>query len=314
VPIPPATERAAAAPSVPRAVPRGAPSPLLGLTTLVVSLVAIAWFFVVLTRDVDAANFAQVEPASSRVDFGPGWVDPRWEARIVARLAELPPLAADSDDTRAAVEGALLELPFVAEVGTYRVLWPDGLRVEVRLRSPVACVRAGDVFLTLSEDAVVLPGAWSSPPARDHGFLPLLAIDDATRAELGEGVVLATAAVVDGLAVARALELELGADDWTRLGRIVIDARRAREASVELPGTMLWLENGRRVLFGRSPNLDEPGELPYAAKCASLSRALRQFDPAVAPEGAVVDWELADVRWDHPALLPRGGAEEESRE
>lgn len=288
----------------------GASSPWLGLLTLAVSLVAIAWFFVVLTRDVDAAEFAQVETASSRIDFGPGWIDPRWEARAVARLAELPPLPADSDETRALVEQALLELPFVAEIGTYRVLWPDGLRIDLRLRQPVACVRDGDMFLTISEDAIVLPGSWSSPPAREHGYLPLLALDDAAHETLSEGARLATPAVVDGIAVARALALELAGDDWTRLGRIVIDARRAREATVQVPGTVLWLENGRRVYFGRSPNLDEPGELPYASKCASLSRALRQCDPELA-SGGPVDWELADVRWDHPALLPRGGLDRE---
>jgi hypothetical protein len=297
-------------PLPPPARASAASSPVLGFVTLVVSLVAIAWFFVLLSRDVGATDFALVDTASARIDFGPGWIDPRWEARAVAKLAELPPLSADSDETRELVERALRELPFVAEVGTYRVLWPDGLRVELRLRVPVACVREGALFLAISEDAVVLPGTWSSPPARSHGFLPLLALDETAHSNLAEGVRIATPAVVDGIAVARALAMELEPDDWARMGRIVIDARRAREASVEVPGTVLWLENGRRVYFGRSPNLDEPGELPFAAKCASLSRALRQCDGEVALGGAAIDWELADVRWDHPALLPRGGLDE----
>jgi hypothetical protein len=298
--------------SPPRPAARGRADVLawFGGASLILSLAAIAWFFALLVRDVEAADFTDLDTARSRVAVGPGWYDPRWEQALARRLAQVPELAADSPEARAQVEAALLELPFVAEVGATRVLWPDGLQVEVKLRPPIACVRTGELFLPVGEDGVVLLGAWSSPPSRGTGFLPLVALEEGAREAVFEGAQLATPAAVDGLAVARALAGELGGDDWIRLGRCVIDARRAREATVEVPGVVLWLEGGRRVYFGRSPNLDAPGELPFATKCASLARALRLFDAGSAGGAGAVDWELADVRWDRPEILPRGGIDD----
>lgn len=270
---------------------------------MVLSILAILWFSHRIVRDAEAASFASVDPRASRVDFGPGWSDPRWEAIVSQTLARIPPLHPERPAELAEVEDALYSLPFVEEVGESRVLWPDGLRVEVRLRQPVACVRAGDMFLTVSADAVILPGAWSTPPPKEHGFLPLVALEDAVRGEVWEGNVLDSIGALDGVAVATALARELADDDWRRLGRIVIDARRAREASVEEPGTVLLLEGGRRIHFGRSPTMDAPGELPVQLKCASIARVLRLAEDSANP----IDWELCDVRWDRPEVLPRGG-------
>jgi hypothetical protein len=275
----------------------------LGALGLVLSIVAILWFFRVLVRDAEAASFASVDPSVSHVEFGPGWSDPRWEAAVAAVMRGLPALHPERPDDVRAVEDALLKLPFVAGVGASRVVWPDGLRVSIELRQPVACVRSGEVYFALAADGVILPGAWSTPPARKQGFLPLVALEDEVRGEVWEGNVLDSAGALDALAVAAALERELAADDWVHLGRIVIDAREARSATVENPGVVLLLEGARRVLFGRSPNIDAPGELPVRLKCESLARGLRLAQSGEPP----VDWEMVDVRWDMPEVLPRGG-------
>ena len=295
-------------PLAPSVQPAAGAASWLGGASLALSFVALAWFFVVLVRDVEAADFTRLDAASSRLDVGPGWVDPRWEREMSLELARLPELDADSTEAQEAVRGVLLSLPFIAEIGTTRVLWPDGLRVDVRLRQPIACVRTGEWLLAVSEDGVVLPGLWSAPPARERGFLPLIALDDGSRAEIFEGARVTSAPAVDGLAVATVLWQRLQADDWVRIGRIVLDARRARETSVEEPGVVIWMEGGRRVYFGRSPAVDAPGELPFDSKCASLSRALRLFDAGAQS----IDWELADVRWDRPEILPRGGLDDPS--
>lgn len=279
-----------------------------GLATLLLALLAIAWFLYSLQRHVDAAAFTQVELGAVRVDSGPGWVDARWPDWLRARLAQLPPLAADDEGAPDAVRTALEELPFVAEIGPVRVLWPDGLRIDVRWREPLAAVRVGSAFALVSSEGVVLPGEWSAPPAREFGFFPVIGAPSAARAEVFSGAWLEADVWHDGLSVARALNSWLGADDWLRAGRIVIDAQRARQASVDEPGVVLWLEGGRRAYFGRSPNLNEPGKLPPERKCASLSRALRLLDSGPS----YFDWELVDLRWDRPELLPRGGWQPDS--
>ena len=71
------------------------------------------------------------------------------------------------------------------------------------------------------------------------------------------------------------------------------------------------LEGRRTILFGRSPNLGEPGELPVRSKWALISRALSLCAPG-APDGGEaggVDWELVDVRWDQGAIRLRSEEE-----
>jgi hypothetical protein len=275
----------------------------LGLVALLASVVAIAWFLIVIARDVEAARFTRLDLRAVRVDSGPGWVDPRWGPALEQALAALPEMDADDPATLEIVRQTLAALPFVAEVGEVRVLWPDGVRLQVRWREPVACVRTGDGFALVSSEGVVLPGEWSAPPGRAYGYYPLIGAGEIARAELEIGAWLQDERWLDGLSVARVLGKGLQPDDWIRLGRIVIDTRESRAASVEHPGVVLWFEGGRRAYFGRAPHLDEPGELPVTRKCLSLSLALRRLDEG--PEQ--LDWELVDLRWDQPELLPRGG-------
>jgi hypothetical protein len=78
---------------------------------------------------------------------------------------------------------------------------------------------------------------------------------------------------------------------------------------------LILLEHSRRVHFGRAPSSPEPGELPAASKWLHIANALiclpdgTPGDPGEPPvvRPGEVDWELVEVRWDHPAMLPRGG-------
>ena len=269
---------------------------------LFLALASIAWFLWMLNRGVEAADLGRVDARRSRLDAGGEWIDPRWGGELSGRLALLGEIRCDDRAAIESVRAELSALSFVAGVGEPEVLWPDGLRVPVQVRRGAACVLAGAEYLAVSADGVVLSGRWPAPPARESGFLPLLAAE-AGAGELRAGEVLADPSLAGALAVARSMWAHLAGEDLARLGRAVIDARAARRASVEEPGCVLLLEHGRRVLFGRTPDLDAPGELPDEVKWASLARALRLLDPG--PEQ--LDWELVDVRWDVPELLPRGG-------
>jgi hypothetical protein len=181
------------------------------------------------------------------------------------------------------------------------VLWPDGLSLDLQFREPVACIVAppGRQYAVLDAHGTVLSGRWSAPPDRGSGYLPLLIPSVSLYPETGE--VVGDPALADGLALADALWRELPSGDLARLGRFVIDARRSRRTNPEEPGTLLLLEDGRRVLFGRTPNVDAPGETPLSIKLQSLSMAL---DPRLTAA-----WILVDVRWDRPEILVAGGTE-----
>lgn len=288
----------------------------------VLLLLAIAWALVELVASLERTSRAQaraaVDARSSRVDLGPGWFDPRWKQELQRALQ---PLGSIDPEDAAALERArsqLRALPFVAEVGSVRVLWPDGLQLDFQWTEPVACIHSGSEYLPVSASGRVLPGRWRAPPGRGSGFLPVILLGPAPAAArtprearsvraAEPGATLREPSAADGLAVADSLWRHLSALDLSRMGRIVIDARRARAASLREPGTILWLENARRIDFGRSPNLDAPGELPAADKWRLVARGLALLDPGSgAAQG--VDWSALDVRWDQGAIEPRAGA------
>lgn len=299
--------------------PRARRGGVLAAVCIALALLFSAWFLYALREDVEAAEFTRVDTSLARLDAGPGWVDPRWNAELASAVREIQSFRIDDTESVARVLDRLRALPFVSAVEEPEVLWPDGLRVLVHLRTPVACVRAGREFVPVCADGTLLSGAWSTPPQCGPGFLPVLALDDGDTRGFRPGAVLWSAAAQDALAVAVSMWERLDDPSLARLGRAVIDARQSRCASVEEPGTVLLLENGRRVLFGRAPSTPEPGELPVERKWESLARALALLPQESPHDGAnmqlptpsandALDWELVDVRWDAPEILQRGGA------
>jgi len=283
---------------------------------LLLALVASAWFVFALQDEVEATDFSRVETSRVRLDTGAGWVDPRWQTLVAEQVARVPDFECDDASAAQRIARELSALPFVRSVAEPEVQWPDGLRIALQLRQPIACVRVGREYLTLAADGMLLSGAWPSPPPCGQGYLPLIVFDDAAASKsLRPGIVLWNDAVADALSVAASMWAELEGEDLARLGRVMIDARKARQTSVEEPGTVILLEQSRRIHFGRAPSSPEPGELPVQTKWLHTANALLCLPggPPLAPgeppsmRPGDVDWELVEVRWDHPAMLPRGG-------
>ncbi len=288
---------------------------VLTSVTVMLAILAAAWFLWVLQDGVEAAEFTRVETADVRLDVGAAWSDPRWQAIVAERVSHTAPFDCEDADAAAQIVRDLRSLPFVLAVAEPQVLWPDGLRIQIEMRTPIACVKVGREFLGIANDGMLLPGAWPTPPARGQGFVPVIALDEGAAKHLRPGEVLWNDCVADALSVASSMWAELEGEDLARLGYAIIDARRARQASVEEPGTVLYLENSRRILFGRAPSTQEPGELPVTTKWLHVANALMCLPTGSAQESGnsatarpdTVDWELVEVRWDHAAMLPRGG-------
>ena len=259
----------------------------------------------VVRRDVARARWAEIDPARVVLDPGVDWMDPRWSEELAARMAQQAPFAPDDVEARSQLVAALEELSFVAEVADPTVLWPDGLELPLRLHQPVACVRVGDRFRPVADDGTLLAGLWPSPPPAGAigGWLPVLGPIDRTFDTARAGTRVDGTPFLDALATARSMLASLDGEELGLLGRVVIDASRARAASVEEPGTRLLLEDSRVVFFGRAADTQEPGELPTWMKWRSLARAL----DLLGPGEPALDWDLVDVRWDEPELRPRGG-------
>jgi len=285
-----------------------------GLTALaaLVALGSLSWLVVILQRDVEAGSFSVIDAGRARLDVGAGWFDPRWERELAGLLAALGSIRSDDKPAIEAVAERVRGLSFVERAAAPEVLWPDGLRIEVDLRSPVACVRTPEQgYLPVCADGTVLSGEWRAPPVRAAGFLPRIVLGPDLRDDVRPGAVLDSCAASDGLAIAVTMWEQLAPVDLTRLGRVAIDARKARETSVDEPGARIQLEHARRILFGRAPSSGEPGELPVHLKWKLVSRAMAMLPEHFGPgaQGELRDWVELDVRWDNGALVPREPSE-----
>lgn len=261
---------------------------------------ALGWLVNHLARSAAAAGFTTIDTRRVRLD-GPVWTPPDWEEWMGARIAERGPLSSLDSQGIQQLVAELEAMPSVLSVRQSKVLWPDGLAIEVALRRPIACVRTGAEFLGVAADGVLLPGYWSAPPNTGDGFLPVIGPNDGALDGLVAGDRLTEEKHLDALSVALSLRQHLAPEMQRELGPVLIDATHAAAAAVEEPGTRLYLEERRLVLYGRPPRAAMPGELPEKQKWAHLAHALEllQEDPPL-------DWDLVDLRWDRARIRPRG--------
>lgn len=236
-----------------------------------------------------------------------GWprhTDERWAAELDWLLANTPDFVVGDGQALADLGRRFEALSFVKSVPVLEADRERGLVLELELRRPVACLPVGLGFLSVDDEGVLLSGPWPSPVHVAGAPLPVigpLADADGLFAEARPGDWLSEPEHLDALDVALSLGAHLDLASRQRLGRIVIDAREARRASVTEPGIRLLLEERRLVLFGRQPSTPEPGELCVERKWDSVRRALAPL--ADAADG--FDWDVVDVRWDQPAFVPR---------
>ncbi len=234
------------------------------------------------------------------------WIDPRWEQLLSERMSAVADFEAEDPSGVESILANLRELAFIEELGEPRVIWPNGLEVPLRIRRPVACIAWHDSYFAVAVDwstgvprGVILEGPWNTPPNVGTRYLPVI---DRLE-EVPSSVWLEERVLLDALSIADSMWSSLDDDDYRRLGRIVIDARRARDTSVEEPGTRIELEGQRVVFFGRSPAQDAPGALPVADKWQSIRIGLQELENGV-------DWESLDVRWDRPEQVLRRSEED----
>jgi hypothetical protein len=275
------------------------------------------WFLQGLTEGVRAAGFERIDPRSSKLAVEAGFVDPRWNELLAGRLATLPAMGTEDREGIRSIARTVAALPFVAEVGEPRVLWPDGVDVPLRLRTPAASILQGNEFLAVAEDGTILPGRWPTPPWIDTGgghvgFLPVIGPNDGAFDDAQPGDRLSQNRHRDALAIAISMRAALTEEDFALLGPPLIDATEARRASTDVPGVVLRLEGRREVYFGRVPDAGMPGERPTASKWSDLRRAatfLRGLGTEAVPDTSR-DWSFLDVRWDTSDITWRLSPEE----
>ncbi len=273
---------------------------------VVLCLVGLSWVVGNLKADASQRGFTQLDASrlSLSLPSGTRGLPKDWTEMLAVKLSRLGELTIQDEVLVDRICAEIAALPFVREVGGARVLWPDGVSVDVRLREPVACICLGDQYLPVSADGMILPSSWPEPPDFGRGLLPVIGPVDRTFQHAMPGDRLEEARHLDGLSVAVSMREHLSLQDLHALGPVVIDATDAPRAAVNVAGTHLYLADARDVYFGLPPSYDSPGELPEAHKWHSIMEAVELL---LRPHGQIQDWDLLDARWDTPTLRPRTG-------
>ncbi|MDA1266685.1 MAG: hypothetical protein O2816_16515, partial [Planctomycetota bacterium] len=184
-----------------------------------------------LESEARARGVAQVDVTRYRLHAQDRWISPAWTSQLEQVLLEARQLEVGDDAGLGSLIQRVEALSFVAEVGTPKVAWPDGLELPVRLRQPLACLRVGDDFLPIAADGMVLAGYCYAPHQAFGGHLPVLGphgLDADRDFPFEPGDILGHPGHLAGLAVAASLWEHLSREDLERLGRVVIDASRAQ--------------------------------------------------------------------------------------
>lgn len=269
---------------------------------VLLALLALAWVLRGLRDSAEARGFHRVDPARVSLESATGsaGLPAEWTSFLAARLAQLGELTTLDEELVAKVRAEIEAAPFVAKVGEARVVWPDGVTLEVKLREPVACVLSGVDYMVVSRDGMLLPGYWTVPPDFGLGLLPVLGPNDGSFDQARAGDLVSAPRVLDALSVAASMREYLSPEEIGRIGPVLIDASEAHLSGVSEPGTRLKLDESRRVLWGRVPRSMAPGELPERQKWEHVLAAIGYLE-ADEP----LDWELVDVRWDTATLQSR---------
>ncbi len=242
-----------------------------------------------------------------RLHHEPLYFGDAWQRRLERILRRHEQVDLSNPAAIASLKAEFAGLSFVEEVGEPEVVWPDGLVVPLRLREPAACIRVGDDFLPVADDGMVLAG-YSYAPHEVYGAgLPILGPSDRLlRAGMpSPGDFLQDEALLTALKVAGSMQRNLIPKQQRLLGRIVIDASH-EQAPDGLPGGVrIDLDGKRRILFGRPPGGDFPGELPARIKWMAIAAALQ-------PNSSGGPWDLLDVRWDEPVRQVREAPDDDS--
>ncbi len=262
-------------------------------------MLAGSWIVRELTHSAEERGVAVIDPRCSRLQRREEWMLPEWEEILGDTLARAGLFSARDDAVVAALAEEVRTLPFVAEVGEPEVVWPDCLRLPIRMRSPVACIADphSGTYLPVAEDGVILPGRSTAPHQAYGGWLPVIG-PIASGLHVAPGEQLGSPQHLDALAVATSMWNELEPAARAALGRILIDASSATAPDGLPGGVQLDLEMRRRIVFGRAPGGPFPGELPHELKWKSVARALELLAQGES-------WDTYDVRWDDPVAMRR---------
>lgn len=203
---------------------------------------------------------------------------------------------------------AFAQHPWIAQVVSVRNLYPATVSVEVVYRRPVAMISVDTGYYAVDARGVLLPPADFDSSALQR-YVPVRGVRTRPRGpagtEWGDPVVTGAATLAEFLGP-RWQAFELSA--------IEVAAETAVPRADEEPRYELVTRGGTRILWGRPPGSQHPGELAASQKLGRLEKYLAEFGSFERPRGP---YEIDIRHWQEISRRPlenpyantaRGGA------
>lgn len=281
------------------------PRVLLLLATLVSSTVVVPLLWEQLP-DLGEAEQYRVTLDDVRISQPPAWV-PRDLAEQVWERTALPhELSLLEADLIVRLAQGFAMHPWVEEVVRVRKSFPARIDVELRFRRPVAMVKVKHGMYPVDGEGVLLPPADFA--VSQTRLYPLVTNVTSTPqgpagTNWGDPVVLGAARLADSLA-----------PHWKQFGLAAIQAphRTKADQSADELSYQLITTGGSRILWGRAPGTDHPGELTLEQKVGRLEKYRADFGGFDQPHGPyeidIRHWQEISRRPLSTARLPNRAA------
>jgi len=199
---------------------------------------------------------------------------------------------------------AFSQHPWVANVVRVRKSFPAAVVVELEYRHPVAMVQVPGGRVPIDIDAIVLPSAdFSTSDLHRYPLIRNVSTKPATRPGT---------AWQDPALIAAARLAKLLGSKWSslKLEAIVIPATATAKTNVNDVPLELIGEGGSRIIWGRTPDSDHPGELEPNQKIRRLEKYLADFGNYGQPKGP---YEIDIRHWQEISRRPLAVEQDQSK-
>jgi hypothetical protein len=185
--------------------------------------------------------------------------------------------------------------PWVEALVEIRISKPARIEVELIYRKPVAMIEVPDGMYPVTADSFLLPPKDFS--GRDVKFFPVIR-NAQSRPQGPAGTPWGDVAVAGAARLASVLESR-----WREFDLIAIHIPPPGEANLTLDDLIydLTTSGGSRIIWGRAPGSNYPGELSTEQKIGKLKKYLSDFESFENPNGP---YEIDIRHWQDTSRRP----------
>jgi len=247
---------------------RGRPAVLAVLLT---TAFFAAWYYGWQQVGQEVLSSDQYSLTMDRVDITPlpEWIHADVRAEVFRDASLDRPLSIMDDDLNKRIFDAFSLHPWIAEVCRVTKHHPARVKVELVYRRPVCMVLASGELLPVDAEGVLLPTGDFSP-VEAAKYPQLVGIETVPVGP--PGTRWGEAKVAGGARIAAVL-----GPVWQQLGLSRIVASSMVEIGRDDAYTYeLFTRSGTRIIWGRAPGPDPPGEIPAVDKVAWLTRYYKE--------------------------------------